>query len=96
MLAKLHRNSNDLLERSISLTSLVLRHCFQIFFGLQDEKKAEAAQVAAVEICLKEMHRRQRLGLPVGRLIPLLGGISSSKLSQRRRDFSEIQPCLAV
>ncbi|KXG53106.1 Tetratricopeptide-like helical [Penicillium griseofulvum] len=33
---------------------------------IQDEKKAEAAQVAAVEICLKEMHRRQRLGLPVG------------------------------
>lgn len=33
---------------------------------IQDEKKAEVAQVAAVEICLKEMHRRQRLGLPVG------------------------------
>ncbi|KAJ5169725.1 Tetratricopeptide-like helical [Penicillium coprophilum] len=33
---------------------------------IQDDKKAEAAQVAAVEICLKEMHRRQRLGLPVG------------------------------
>ncbi|KAJ5393363.1 uncharacterized protein N7487_011004 [Penicillium crustosum] len=33
---------------------------------IQDEKKAEVAQVAAVEICLKEMHRRQKLGLPVG------------------------------
>ncbi|KAJ5082766.1 hypothetical protein N7532_011809 [Penicillium argentinense] len=33
---------------------------------IQDDKKAEAAQVAAVEHCLKEMHRRQRLGLPVG------------------------------
>ncbi|KAJ5138452.1 Tetratricopeptide-like helical [Penicillium bovifimosum] len=33
---------------------------------IQEDKKAEAAQVAAVEICLKEMHRRQRLGLPVG------------------------------
>ncbi|KAI2671064.1 hypothetical protein CBS147355_8921 [Penicillium roqueforti] len=33
---------------------------------IQDEKKAEAAQVAAVEICLKEMRRRQMLGLPVG------------------------------
>ncbi|KAJ5679607.1 hypothetical protein N7462_007851 [Penicillium macrosclerotiorum] len=33
---------------------------------IQDEKKAEAAQVAAVELCLKEMHRRQKLGLSVG------------------------------
>ncbi|KAJ5544699.1 hypothetical protein N7535_006913 [Penicillium sp. DV-2018c] len=33
---------------------------------MQEDKKAEAAQVAAVEICLREMHRRQRLGLPVG------------------------------
>ncbi|KAJ6083889.1 hypothetical protein N7486_010689 [Penicillium sp. IBT 16267x] len=33
---------------------------------IQDDKKAEAAQVAAVELCLKEMHRRQKLGLPVG------------------------------
>jgi tetratricopeptide (TPR) repeat protein len=33
---------------------------------MQEDKKAEAAQVEAVEICLKEMHRRQRLGLPVG------------------------------
>ncbi|OGM46956.1 TPR domain protein [Aspergillus bombycis] len=33
---------------------------------IQDEKKAEAAQVAAVELCLKELHRRQSLGLPVG------------------------------
>ncbi|KAB8079214.1 hypothetical protein BDV29DRAFT_165111 [Aspergillus leporis] len=33
---------------------------------MQDEKKAEAAQVAAVELCLKEMNRRQKLGLAVG------------------------------
>ncbi|KAB8236190.1 TPR domain protein [Aspergillus alliaceus] len=33
---------------------------------MQDDKKAEAAQVAAVELCLKEMNRRQSLGLPVG------------------------------
>lgn len=33
---------------------------------IQDEKKAEQAQVAAVELSLKEMHRRQALGLPVG------------------------------
>ncbi|KAJ9310785.1 TPR domain protein [Paecilomyces variotii] len=33
---------------------------------MQDEKKAEAAQIAAVELCLKEMKRRQDLGLPVG------------------------------
>lgn len=34
---------------------------------MQEDKKAEEAQVAAVELCLKEMHRRQKLGLPVGR-----------------------------
>ncbi|KAA8649869.1 hypothetical protein EYZ11_005864 [Aspergillus tanneri] len=33
---------------------------------IQDEKKAESAQVAAVELCLKELNRRQSLGLPVG------------------------------
>ncbi|KAL5359500.1 hypothetical protein BJX96DRAFT_174404 [Aspergillus floccosus] len=33
---------------------------------IQDEGKAEAAQVAAVELCLKEMQRRQTAGLPVG------------------------------
>jgi tetratricopeptide (TPR) repeat protein len=33
---------------------------------IQDEKKAEASQIAAVELCLKEMRRRQLLGLPVG------------------------------
>lgn len=33
---------------------------------MQENKKAEEAQVAAVELCLKEMHRRQKLGLPVG------------------------------
>lgn len=33
---------------------------------IQDEKRAEESQVAAVELCLKEMKRRQRLGLPVG------------------------------
>jgi tetratricopeptide (TPR) repeat protein len=33
---------------------------------IQEDKKAEAEQVAAVELCLKEMHRRQNLGLPVG------------------------------
>lgn len=32
---------------------------------IQEEKKAEAAQVAAVELSLKEMRRRQKLGLPV-------------------------------
>lgn len=33
---------------------------------IQDDEKAEAAQVAAVELSLKELHRRQKLGLPVG------------------------------
>lgn len=32
-----------------------------------DEKKAEACQVSGVELCLKEMHRRQKHGLPVGK-----------------------------
>lgn len=32
---------------------------------MQDKQKAEAAQVAAVELYLKEMQRRQGLGLPV-------------------------------
>ena len=33
---------------------------------IQDDQKSEAALVAAVELCLKELHRRQTLGLPVG------------------------------
>ncbi|KAF9891981.1 hypothetical protein FE257_002945 [Aspergillus nanangensis] len=33
---------------------------------IQEDEKAEAAQVAAVELCLKEMRRRQSEGLPVG------------------------------
>ncbi|KAL1966736.1 hypothetical protein VTN77DRAFT_3933 [Rasamsonia byssochlamydoides] len=32
---------------------------------MQDLKKAEEAQVAAIELCLKEMRRRQSRGLPV-------------------------------
>lgn len=33
---------------------------------IQDEKKAEAAQVASVELALKELRRRQSLGIPIG------------------------------
>ncbi|KAJ5172965.1 hypothetical protein N7492_005558 [Penicillium capsulatum] len=33
---------------------------------IQDERKAEAARITAVELCLKEMHRRQKAGLPIG------------------------------
>lgn len=33
---------------------------------IQDEKKAEAAQVASVELALKELRRRQNLGIPIG------------------------------
>ena len=33
---------------------------------MQDEKKAEESQVAAVELCLKELNRRQKLSLPIG------------------------------
>lgn len=41
---------------------------------IQEDEKAEAAQVAAVEMCLKEMHRRQKLGLPVGSAAAVEGG----------------------
>ncbi|PKY07451.1 hypothetical protein P168DRAFT_287931 [Aspergillus campestris IBT 28561] len=34
---------------------------------IQDAKAAEASQEAAVELCLKELQRRQHLGLPIGR-----------------------------
>ncbi|PLB40082.1 TPR domain protein [Aspergillus candidus] len=34
---------------------------------IQDDKAAEASQEAAVELCLKELQRRQHLGLPIGR-----------------------------
>lgn len=34
---------------------------------IQDDKAAEASQEAAVELCLKELQRRQRLDLPIGR-----------------------------
>lgn len=33
---------------------------------VSEPKKAEACQVQGVELCLKEMQRRQRLGIPVG------------------------------
>ncbi|KAJ5168128.1 uncharacterized protein N7482_003722 [Penicillium canariense] len=56
---------------------------------IQDEKKAEAAQVAAVELCLKEMHRRQNLGLPVG------GGDSGEGNSESWLNMTEIATALA-
>ncbi|PLN79916.1 hypothetical protein BDW42DRAFT_118373 [Aspergillus taichungensis] len=34
---------------------------------IQDSKASEASQEAAVELCLKELQRRQRLNLPIGR-----------------------------
>ena len=33
---------------------------------IQEDKKAEECQIAAVELCLKELQRRQALGLPIG------------------------------
>ncbi|KAJ5902813.1 hypothetical protein N7495_003341 [Penicillium taxi] len=56
---------------------------------IQDEKKAEAAQVAAVELCLKEMHRRQKLGLPVG------GGATEGAEGDSWLNMSEIAVALA-
>ncbi|KAJ5949570.1 hypothetical protein N7454_001154 [Penicillium verhagenii] len=55
---------------------------------IQDEKKAEAAQVAAVELCLKEMHRRQKLGLPVG------GGETSEGGAESWLNMTEIATAL--
>lgn len=55
---------------------------------IQEDKKAEAAQVAAVELCLKEMHRRQKLGLPVG-------GGSGDANSDAWLNMSEIATALA-
>lgn len=56
---------------------------------IQDEKKAEDAQVAAVELCLKEMHRRQKLGLPVG------GGAAGEGDSEAWLNITEIATALA-
>lgn len=56
---------------------------------IQDEKKAEDAQVAAVELCLKEMHRRQSLGLPVG------GGAAGEGDSESWLNMTEIATALA-
>jgi tetratricopeptide (TPR) repeat protein len=56
---------------------------------IQDEKKAENAQVAAVELCLKEMHRRQNLGLPVG------GGAAGEGNSEAWLNMTEIATALA-
>lgn len=56
---------------------------------IQDEKKAEDAQVAAVELCLKEMHRRQSLGLPVG------GGAAGESDSDSWLNMTEIATALA-
>ncbi|OOQ87222.1 TPR domain protein [Penicillium brasilianum] len=55
---------------------------------IQDEKKAEDAQVAAVELCLKEMHRRQSLGLPVG------GGAAGEGDSEAWLNMTEIATAL--
>lgn len=56
---------------------------------IQDEKKAEDAQVAAVELCLKEMHRRQSLGLPVG------GGAAGEGDGESWLNMTEIATALA-
>jgi len=54
---------------------------------IQEDQRAEAARVAAVELCLKEMRRRQELGLPVG------GG--SDKDSDAWLNMTEIATALA-
>lgn len=55
---------------------------------IQDEKKAEQAQVAAVELSLKEMRRRQALGLPVG-------GASQNENSDAWLNLTEMATALA-
>ncbi|KAJ5769965.1 uncharacterized protein N7511_002016 [Penicillium nucicola] len=57
---------------------------------IQEDKKAEEAQVAAVELCLKEMHRRQRLGLPVGS-----SGSGSEENGEAWLNLTEIATALA-
>jgi tetratricopeptide (TPR) repeat protein len=57
---------------------------------IQEDKKAEEAQVAAVELCLKEMHRRQRLGLPVGS-----SGSGSDENGEAWLNLTEIATALA-
>ncbi|KAJ5482818.1 hypothetical protein N7539_006264 [Penicillium diatomitis] len=56
---------------------------------MQDEKKAEEAQVAAVELSLKELNRRQKLGLPIG------GGTSDDGNSESWLSMTEIATALS-
>ncbi|KAE8144924.1 hypothetical protein BDV25DRAFT_165775 [Aspergillus avenaceus] len=58
------RQRNKTLKKAIGI-EMKLAELYSSDY-VQDEKKAETAQVAAVELCLKELNRRQSLGLPVG------------------------------
>ena len=58
------RQRNKALKKSVGI-QMKLAELYSSDY-IQDEKKAEDAQVAAVELSLKEMRRRQALGLPVG------------------------------
>lgn len=58
------RHRDRVLKKAIQIT-MKLADLYSSDY-IQDDKKAEAVQVSAVELCLKEMHRRQKLGLPVG------------------------------
>lgn len=58
------RHRDKVLKKAIQIT-MKLADLYSSDY-IQDDKKAEAVQVSAVELCLKEMHRRQKLGLPVG------------------------------
>lgn len=55
---------------------------------IQDDKKAESAQIASVELALKELNRRQSLGIPIG-------GVSQDYDSDAWLNLTEMATALA-
>ena len=80
------RQRNKALKKSVGI-QMKLAELYSSDY-IQDEKKAEDAQVAAVELSLKEMHRRQALGLPVG-------GASQDENSDAWLNLTEMATALA-
>lgn len=80
------RQRNKALKKSVGI-QMKLAELYSSDY-IQDEKKAEDAQIAAVELSLKEMHRRQALGLPVG-------GASQDENSDTWLNLTEMATALA-
>ena len=80
------RQRNKALKKSVGI-QMKLAELYSSDY-IQDEKKAEDAQVAAVELSLKEMRRRQALGLPVG-------GASQDENSDAWLNLTEMATALA-